>query len=131
MQQIHLSLAFIRSSKGADAFLGRPSKVKFRTAIARRCNYTMGNIDVAHRLIFDETLPICTGLSSQQSLAFRFFTLLITNACRVLTLFIHKNLLVSRLTRARSGDFFDQLCETLNDNYLDMKYFTNLLRLDG
>lgn len=69
----------------------------------------MGNIDVAYRLMRAANLPPCTCLSSQQSLSFRFLTLLLTNTYLTWTLSIHKDLLVNRLTRARSGDVLESI----------------------
>lgn len=67
-------------------------------------NFAMGNVDVAHRLMITASLPPSSALSSQQTLAFEFFTTLITNSYRVWTLYKHIDKLTERLQRARAGE---------------------------
>ncbi len=83
VQRVQLWRAFVRSAKGSDAFASRPSRIKLRPSVAMQWNYAMGNVDIAHRLMMTASLPTSSGLSSQQALAFKFFTVLVFNAYRV------------------------------------------------
>lgn len=64
----------------------------------------MGNLEAVHKLMIAATMPSCTVHLFQQALAFRFFTLLITNLESVWILFIQKDGLVDPLRKAGTGE---------------------------
>lgn len=57
VQRIQLWRSFIQTERGSNAFHGRPARLKLRTAVAMKWNYSMGIVDVAHRLMMAATLP--------------------------------------------------------------------------
>lgn len=126
VQLIHLWRSFIRSSKSSDACFGRPSKVKLRPTISMQWNYTIDNVYIAHRLMMSGSLPSYTGLSSQQTLEFKFFTLLRTNKYIVWILFNKKknwwnDLHALALQSTRHPRYGNPL-----DSYSKVIYFKNL-----
>lgn len=95
--------AFIHISKVINAFCGRPSHLKLKQAVAMKWYYSIGTVDVAHRLKMTATLPAGCRLLFQQMLAFKFFTLAIVNCYSFWMLHINCSGLLLRLQNTRSG----------------------------
>lgn len=74
LQLIHLRRSFIQNPVGMNAFHGRPNRVKLRHSIVMQWKYTMWTVDVAHRLIMNDSLPKSSFLRSQQMMLFNFHT---------------------------------------------------------
>lgn len=83
VQSLHIWRVFFKSPKGGKSLNGRAPLIQLRTSIAMEWNFSMENVDVAHRLMMRATFPPFSGLSTQQELSKTFFTVLIVNAFRV------------------------------------------------
>lgn len=103
VQPIKLWFSYIKSTNGSDSFNSRTPRVKLRPANTMHWNYSMGNVDVSHRLMTDATLPTSTGLNSQKSISFKFFTFLVANAYRVWNLYRNADGILIRYDVFRNG----------------------------
>lgn len=73
----------MNNQKGENAFNGTLSRLKISPSFAMDWNFSIGNANVAQRLMLQATLPSPKGLSPQQNLFFKIFAVLIVNAYRI------------------------------------------------
>lgn len=79
IQIINLWRFFIKTEKVSNEFSGRPDRLKLRLSVAMNWNYAIENLDIAHMLMLQASLPPTAGLKSQQNLYLKFFTVLTFN----------------------------------------------------